>query len=220
MKENELFERLKCYVDWNVKDNLERGKELPSNEDVIRNIDSISDYYYKECFDKRLPEYIDNYLDYVIENINDGNITETYEIVDYAMEYDNTNGTATYSTYQAQKELSAKFYNSEINEILNDLGYSYNNNMTEERIHLIMLDNELNNKLNEHYENVDSRLKEEDALKYTLYDYLNDEGYTLKEEYQKEYELLDEIIVGNLTYDDLQKEKQSKSKEIEDDWER
>lgn len=219
MKENELFERLKCYVDWNV-DDFERGKELPSNEDVIRDINSISDYYYKECFDKRLPEYINNYLDYVIENINDGNITSTYEIVDYVMDDDNTNGTATFSTYQAQKELSAKFLSYDINEVLKDIGYSYNNDLAEESIHLIMLNNELNNKLNEHYENVDSQLKEEDALKYTLYDYLNDEGYTLKEEYQKEYELLDEIIVGNLTYDDLQKEKQSKSKEIDDDWER
>lgn len=212
MKEMTLFDRLKFYVDWNV-DDLKNGKELPSDEDVIRNINSISNDYYEKCFEQRLPEYINDNLDYVIENINDGNITELYEIVDYAMEYDNASGSATYSTYQAQKELDARYSSYEINEVLNDIGYSNNNDMTEEQIHLIMLDNELNNKLNDYYSDIKGELKEKDALKYTLYEYLKDEGYELQPEYQKEFEKFDEIIVGNLTYDDFQKAKQSKSKE-------
>lgn len=130
------------------------------NNDLENSKELSSDNYYKECFEQRLPEYIDNHLDYIIENINDGNITETYEIVDYITKNDNINSIATM----------------------------------------------LNNKLNEYYEDADNQLKEKDALKYTLYEYLSDEGYELQEEYQKEFEKFDEIIVGNLTYDDFEDE--------------
>lgn len=111
-------------------------------KDETRSKESLSDYGISE---------LDGQIDYIIGKIEVDNITELYDLVDTVFYGAQMNGTLTFSTLQAELEVSSFYGVDEIQEIQAE----WDNTLNYEQLHIELCKREFYSYMEEKIEEID-----------------------------------------------------------------
>lgn len=186
-----IIDRLENLIE-NIKYGVNKIEDSYTTRDIVKNLSVFVDDILENSMEDKAIAQLDNSIDYIVENIKNNDLDNIFDIANYAFESAYIDGTLTFSTYLAEKEIFSTYSFDEIREKMEDNGIDFNLINSTEKLHIFLTENILREKLEEYYEsNNFDNFSETDKLMYTVYSCLDKNGYTLTNEHQKIFEDLE-----------------------------
>ncbi|CAM3108822.1 hypothetical protein STFE110948_02555 [Streptobacillus felis] len=161
-----------------LENNLYRmNNDSFDKKDLLSSLISFIDDELKNSIDERAIAELDEYLEYIEQDIIDGDIESSYELAERVFENARMDGSLTLSTYWAERELYSKYSLEEITELSNEYNIT-----SAETLHVLSTENALKDLIQEKIDNSTfSKLDDNEILLHSVYELLIENGYELSE---------------------------------------